>query len=98
MGINITKKKLFIKFFYFLIQSPKSTDDDETDTFNQIRFFATQSFQIEKGHTSKIIDNLVKDLDAELHFVYCRIAALLEQLPDASMILIFCLNINIIYK
>lgn len=38
---------------------------------------------MEKGHTSKIIDNLVKDLDAELHFVYCRVAALLEQLPDA---------------
>jgi hypothetical protein len=35
------------------------------------------------------MDNLVKDLDAELHFVYCRIAALLEQLPDASMIYLF---------
>ncbi|CAF0806939.1 unnamed protein product [Adineta steineri] len=67
--------------------SAKSNDDeDETDTFNQIRFLATQPFQLEKGHTSKLMDNLVKDLDAELHFVYCRIAALLEQTPDANAI------------
>ncbi len=78
--------------FCFLIQSAKTPDnDDETDTFNQIRFLATQPFQIEKGHTSKIIDNLVQDLDAELHFVYCRVVALLEQLPDASKIFIFSL-------
>jgi len=37
------------------------------------------------------MDNLVKDLDAELHFVYCRVAALLEQLPDASKIFILSL-------
>jgi len=37
------------------------------------------------------MDNLVKDLDAELHFVYCRVVALLEQLPDASKIFIFSL-------
>jgi hypothetical protein len=35
------------------------------------------------------MDNLVKDLDAELHFVYCRVAALLEQLPDASKTFVF---------
>ena len=59
------------------------------DTLSQTRFLATQPFQVEKGHSSKLIDNLVKDLDAELHFVYCRIAALLEQLPDASKRLCF---------
>jgi len=41
------------------------------------------------------MDNLVKDLDAELHFIYCRIAALLEQLPDASKIFTFSLFLNI---
>ena len=69
---------------YTCVQSAKANDaDEETDTFSQIHVLATQPFQVEKGHTSKIIDNLVKDLDAELHFVYCRIAALLEQLPEA---------------
>jgi hypothetical protein len=31
------------------------------------------------------MDNLVRDLDAELQFVYCRFAALLEQMPHARM-------------
>ena len=39
---------------------------------------------MQKGQSSKLLDNLVKDLDAELHFAYCRVAALLEQIPDAS--------------
>ncbi|CAF3330500.1 unnamed protein product [Rotaria sp. Silwood1] len=65
--------------------SAKTTDnDDELDTYNQTRFIATQPFLAEKGHTSKLIDNLVKDLDAELHFVYCRVVALLEQISDAK--------------
>jgi hypothetical protein len=41
----------------------------------------------------------VKDLDAELHYVYCRVAALLEQLPDASKKLnVFYLKMNFIRK
>ena len=39
---------------------------------------------MQKGQSSKLLDNLLKDLDAELHFVYCRVAALLEQFPEAS--------------
>ena len=54
-------------------------NDDESDNFNQVRFLATQPFFLEKGQTSKLMDNLIKDLDAELHFVYCRVAALLER-------------------
>ena len=35
------------------------------------------------------MDNLIKDLDAELHFVYCRVAALLERIPEARKRLLF---------
>ncbi|CAF2892388.1 unnamed protein product [Rotaria sp. Silwood2] len=64
--------------------SAKTNDnDEELDTYSQTRFIATQPFLAEKGRTSKLIDNLVKDLDAELHFVYCRVVALLEQISDA---------------
>ncbi|CAM2697277.1 unnamed protein product [Rotaria socialis] len=59
-------------------------NDDDVDSFTQTRFIATQPFLLEKNHTSKLIDNLVKDLDAELHFVYYRVVALLEQIPDAK--------------
>ena len=54
------------------------------DTLDQTRFLATQPFHMQKGQSSKLLDNLLKDLDAELHFVYCRVAALLERIPDAS--------------
>lgn len=57
-------------------------NEEESDTFNQVRFLATQPFLLEKGETSKLMDNLIKDLDAELHFIYCRVAALLENSID----------------
>ncbi|CAF4980374.1 unnamed protein product, partial [Rotaria magnacalcarata] len=38
-------------------------NDDDIDSFTQTRFIATQPFLVEKNHTSKLIDNLVKDLD-----------------------------------
>ena len=58
-------------------------NDEEGDTLSQVRFLATQPFQDEQGFSSKLMDNLVKDLDAELHFTYYRIAALLAQVPEA---------------
>ena len=53
---------------------------------------ATQPLLVEKGHSSKLVDNLIKDLDAELHFVYSCVVVLLEQIPDASTLAIFCLR------
>ncbi|CAF1268835.1 unnamed protein product, partial [Didymodactylos carnosus] len=64
---------------------PKS-NDEESDSLGETRFFATQPFQYEKGVSSKPIGNLIKDLDAELLFIYCRVISLLEQLPEARMI------------